>query len=699
MRKILGNPHGALSDSIAKEDKLDRKEFHENLGNLLLHYENENNDGLVIGLYGEWGSGKSTIIDMTKKYVNTQMDELKGYDKPVIFIDYNPWYFSDHDLLISKFFEKLSKELGRKERSEIFGNASELLDKLSKVSTPLKFIPAVSEFAKCSGEMVNSFKELFGKISEEYMGDFEGIKNEINDILKLQDQKIVVVIDDIDRLNSAEVRQIFQLAKCLADFKNVIYILSFDQKIVSKALDKSQDGYGEQYLEKIIQLPIKVPLAHKSALKRMIDEGILNITEIDFKTTYGKEYWDAYVKSFYYLVNNVRDVKRFLNVLRINWNLVKEKDINPLDFVTITSIQVFIPKLYELIKNKKIEFVGHAITEYEIITPRNLTQEHSLTSDPRYQNYCRDYFWQIIPNMLNNYDKYDVYDLLDILFPVVGLNKKSVPYDPQWSINKKICSEDNFENYFMFGNSKFQVPDNYLELLISKKFSKEEFIELIQNFNLENKLIWYLSKLDRYIEKIPSETVTDVIEALLDIELYANLNDIGQISDKIDSYIMTLVNKHDVSECEIGLILDNSHSVCTVSKLHEKIDLKEQFKVYLGDNKYSYIPYYNYFVDVDNYAKAEVIFNYLVDKKSYTSLIYFLYHVEYYEDIFRKIVEKLDVPTLDWVFKRVKSQEIPPEIRERFTENIRMILKYPEQYNYDIKVKKLMEHFIYENIG
>lgn len=67
------------------------------------------------------------------------------------------------------------------------------------------------------------------------------------------------MIDDIDRLNCEQIRQIFQLVSSVAKFPNTAYLLVFYKDIVTKALRKVQEGNGEEYLHKVIQMPIQIP--------------------------------------------------------------------------------------------------------------------------------------------------------------------------------------------------------------------------------------------------------------------------------------------------------------------------------------------------------------------------------------------------------------------------------------------------------
>ena len=77
---------------------------------------------------------------------------------------------------------------------------------------------------------------------------YESLSFLIQIIKKLKDEKIkiIVSIDDIDRLSDEEIVAVFQLVKSLADFPNTIYVLAFDYDVVVRALGKVQHGDGKE---------------------------------------------------------------------------------------------------------------------------------------------------------------------------------------------------------------------------------------------------------------------------------------------------------------------------------------------------------------------------------------------------------------------------------------------------------------------
>ncbi len=87
--------------------------------------------------------------------------------------------------------------------------------------------------------------------------------DELLNYIESLNKKILIVIDDIDRLNNNEIQQIFQLVKMLGNFPNTIYLLSMDDTIVANSLKEVQKYDGYKYLEKIVQVPLRLPLSKK----------------------------------------------------------------------------------------------------------------------------------------------------------------------------------------------------------------------------------------------------------------------------------------------------------------------------------------------------------------------------------------------------------------------------------------------------
>jgi predicted KAP-like P-loop ATPase len=190
---------------------------------------------MTVGLYGSWGSGKTSIINMAIDYLT------KKYTDKVVVIKFNPWIFSSTESLHLAFFSTLASRLDTKLYKGKH-SIGELLRKYAKLTGPLSdtvgmFFPPASWPTRVAS-ILSSFGKTEASSSEKV--DIDETRHLINELLSKSGKRIVVVIDDIDRLDSDEIHQVFKLVKNVAHFQNISYLLAFDQVVVAKAIRQIQ---------------------------------------------------------------------------------------------------------------------------------------------------------------------------------------------------------------------------------------------------------------------------------------------------------------------------------------------------------------------------------------------------------------------------------------------------------------------------
>lgn len=165
------------------------------------------------------------------------------------------------------------------------------IEKYSDILEYSQYIPIIGKYLKPIKGLLRGFGKKASDVAKQ-KDSLENVKTEVINALKNQNQKLIVIIDDIDRLNNEQIRLIFQLVNCVAGFPNMIYLLSFDKTVVVRALEDEQKCNGEEYLEKIIQVPFDVPEAKKSDVHNLLFEKLDNIwfDEIPCRN-FEKEYW------------------------------------------------------------------------------------------------------------------------------------------------------------------------------------------------------------------------------------------------------------------------------------------------------------------------------------------------------------------------------------------------------------------------
>lgn len=477
-----------------KEDLLGRHKFSKALAEAILSYEQE--DSISVGLFGEWGSGKTSIINMTLEEIET----ISAQSEPFI-LKFNPWYFSDQNQLIQQFFNELSLVLCRDDSAGKHEKIGRAIQKYSRFFEPFSYVPTLSIIGE-TAKAVKGVGIAAEKAGEEASKNLSVVKSELNSLLKAIDNKLIIVIDDVDRLNNTEIRQIFQLVKSLADFPNTIYLLSFDKNVVINALKKVQEGSGNDYLEKVVQVPFEIPQISKREVEQFLfkklDELIQDIPENRWDQTY---WGNIYHSGLRYLFQNIRDVNRYLNSLSFGFRLVKD-EVNPIDFIAITAIQVFVPDLYKNIKNNKDLFAG-------------ITDSYRSSDEVRKEEEKR---LETVLNEIDSISRDILTDFLQRLFPKLENVGYSHGFLESWRKQGRICSPDIFNIYFKLFIPKDEVSLREIERILSTGNNAEAYSNELLKLHRDEKILRFLERMEDYTrDDIPEDNIVPIINALMDI--------------------------------------------------------------------------------------------------------------------------------------------------------------------------------------
>lgn len=307
------NPDVPIKSS--NDDLLDRKQFAKQLARSILDYKQS--DSFNIGLYGKWGSGKTSVLNMTVEYL---LDLSKNdVNKPEI-IRFNPWMFTDESQLINQFFKQLSSNfIGKKDKKKL-GDQLQILGDVLGLTT---FVPGVGILGTAASKLLN----IFGKtLSNSALNkNIQKIKDDLVSEIKKNNIKFIILIDDIDRLSTIDIQSVFKLVQSIADFPNTIYLLAFDYDIVTRALEEVQKDNGESYLEKIIQTPFNLPVISEVKITQIfiseLTKTFKNIPEDKFDTNAWAELLHG---SISYYLQSLRDLARLNNTIGSGANSVRD---------------------------------------------------------------------------------------------------------------------------------------------------------------------------------------------------------------------------------------------------------------------------------------------------------------------------------------------------------------------------------------
>ncbi|WP_070157928.1 KAP family P-loop NTPase fold protein [Sphingobium phenoxybenzoativorans] len=410
------------------EDIFDRASFAKQIAKTISHRRDPSS--LIIGIYAPWGDGKTSTLAMVEEYLKPAPDILTMY--------YNPWFYGDSTEAITRsFFYSIKNKL---EKSGWFSkqNIGDLMAAYGKA------IPKV-------GDVVHSVGEA---ITTEALVE---TRDKVGGLLRKHGKKVVVFIDDIDRLDRRDIQTLFKLVRLSGDFDHTTYLLAFDDAIVSEALGeaygKGDPLAGRRFLEKIVQVPLHLPPARSDKLRdlmfaacdRVISENNIELGEAD-----GPELGHALMEAFGYTLKTPRRVKLFDNAISFAVPVLKG-EVRVVDQILIEGLRIFYPTIYEAVR----------ANSENVLKGRDRRQEYrqppSSPIDRAFEQLKAD-----------DVEKDAIRDLLVQLFPRLSQTEYGDDWDSNWAIEKRICSSDYFRRYFTYAVPTGDMPDQEIDTILAR---------------------------------------------------------------------------------------------------------------------------------------------------------------------------------------------------------------------------------------
>ncbi|MFM5867414.1 KAP family P-loop NTPase fold protein [Aeromonas caviae] len=339
--------HGGCKDS----DQLNRADFANNLANILLL--NHEEISLTVSLEGEWGYGKTSVINLVKGSLNEK-------ENLPIVVEYNPWLAGNPESLIQDFLLQFSSQLNISDASEDALNAAKELIAYSSLFSVAKLVPGAEPWASIIENVFSRFGNATKKIAELKKLDLLGKKNSVIKAISKINRPIVVIIDDIDRLTPAEAFQVLRLVKAVADFPRTSFLLAFDPNYLTSVLDKNDIINSHEYINKIIQLRVPLPVISETGMNELADFELESLNQINLTQHFEQDQerlsW-IYHMYFKHLIKNPRELKRCFNHLRF----ILEQIEGQVCFADLFSLSIIATKansIYEHIKCTPEAYIG-----------------------------------------------------------------------------------------------------------------------------------------------------------------------------------------------------------------------------------------------------------------------------------------------------------------------------------------------------
>lgn len=463
-------------------------------------------DGLVLALYGPWGSGKSTVLNYVKHYL-----ELRAEDERPVVVEFNPWWFSGQENLARAFLGQLQVVLPAK--SEKFKQLGDLLADFAES------IGGLVDLSGVSGGAGGFIGKQLGRAKRKPK-DVPALKESITSILQKAGKRILVVIDDIDRLTPEETRQLFTVIKALAEFPNVVYLLAFDREVAARAIAHQTDLPGDNYLEKIVQVPFVLPpidrVALRAALFKRLDEVLGEMPEESFDHSY---WTNVYHDGIDPLFQVPRDVVRLTNTLAVTYPSVRG-EVNTVDFIALETLRVFLPDLYDVIRTNPNRFSGLGQEDRSEGARKSTQDFHNRWSNE-------------IPEELRESTR----TLLERIFPSTGLMGYSSGFLLEWRRDLRACHPEVFPIYFRLAVPPGAVSRSEMMALLDLAGTPAEFGDVLVQAKDERRPDG-LSKARALLERLMDHVEQDIQDPQIPSVIQALLNVGDELIDPADEYRM-----------------------------------------------------------------------------------------------------------------------------------------------------------------
>ncbi len=420
--------------SRPEDDRLDRAEFAAHVARRI--EAASGGPSVVFGLAGPWGGGKSSVLNMIQLGVESNAPGWKVQR-------FTPWAASDTGTLVAEFYATINAALPEKIRKKAKKALASFLAVGSQGAT---LIPTVGGVA--SGALKSAAKYL------DEVKPFDEQFRELSKDLQEGGIRILVIVDDLDRLDANELLSVLKTVRLLGSFPGIHYLLSYDQNTICDVLSQTAVARNNrqralEYLEKIVQYPFEVPPLQAVHRDREIEELLKATAErdgIDIEPPAPGRTSPAWL-----FLNQIpdtdlvtlRSIHRLINQFDVVLTTIGPNEVNFLDLLLLTFLRMEYPSLYENIKRWKADITKP--THHLIFM--NSRAEKKINWNERVMTALKDVSDSMVQEKL--------YGLVRFLFPAV-LDADGKPgFSRSDSDYRHVCEQDYFDRYF-----NFTVPVN-----------------------------------------------------------------------------------------------------------------------------------------------------------------------------------------------------------------------------------------------
>lgn len=335
--------------SAPEQDRLGRAQFSQHAARLI----DENHSGessVVYGLEGPWGSGKSSVISLTTAYLT---ENGTGRWKVVQF---TPWATSGTEALLAEFFATLASVAPRASGTKA------LRERITSYADIARPIAAVIPFV--GSGLVEATHTVEDRLRKPWNVAFAEVAEELARL----ETPILVVVDDIDRLQPAELLDLLKVVRLLGRFPGVDFLLAYDEQTLVETLQDPARGQvstarARAFMEKIVQYPLSMPPLLTGKIVKLLDSGLTEILTLErVEGTFDKNRFGRIVlTTMPSQLSTPRAIERFLAQVRQQFRMHDLDEMDDVDLILATFLRVQFPDLFARLQRWKSELTTGSV--------------------------------------------------------------------------------------------------------------------------------------------------------------------------------------------------------------------------------------------------------------------------------------------------------------------------------------------------
>ncbi|MEV0360632.1 P-loop NTPase fold protein [Nocardia sp. NPDC050697] len=417
---------------------------------------------VVFGLAGPWGSGKTSMLNLITKALSSAPSQPAWS-----VVHFTPWAASDTDTLIAEFYTAIASALPQRATT-----AREMLRAAVPVGAAVGGSLLKAAIGRWAPGGVDDAMNSGADVLAERLGKFEASEdpfqvrfNKISEAIRESGTRVLVVVDDLDRLHTDELLAVMKAVRLLGRFPNVHYLLAYDKTTVldlltSSDLARDNRDRAHRYLEKIVQYPFVLPPIQRVHTATELRDGLESVAHdlglsIDAPATrYAVEHlFDVLPEPESMTLRSIKQLCLQTDVL---CSLVGPEEVDLFDAAVITYIRLNYPDLYDHIPGWRRILVSRP-------------PEESGESGTDWDNRLR----LVLPRSTDRSAQIAVYKMLVALFPMLPHRSGATWTDRAGG--QRISNPDYFGRYFQFALPEGDLSDTSVRESFRDLLDRGEF--------------------------------------------------------------------------------------------------------------------------------------------------------------------------------------------------------------------------------